>query len=40
MHGLELRKAATYVTPRTNAESVILKIWRPQSRGLVHFSAK
>jgi 16S rRNA (guanine527-N7)-methyltransferase len=29
MHGLELRKAATYVTPRTNAESVILKIWRP-----------
>jgi 16S rRNA (guanine527-N7)-methyltransferase len=29
LHGLELRKAATYVTPRTNAESVILKIWRP-----------
>jgi 16S rRNA (guanine527-N7)-methyltransferase len=28
MYGLELRKAATYVTPRTNAESVILKIWR------------
>lgn len=29
LHGLELRKAATYQTPRTNAESVILKIWRP-----------
>jgi 16S rRNA (guanine527-N7)-methyltransferase len=29
LHGLELRKAATYLTPRTNAESVILKIWRP-----------
>jgi 16S rRNA (guanine527-N7)-methyltransferase len=28
MHGLELRKATTYVTPRTSAESVILKIWR------------
>lgn len=28
LHGLELRKAATYQTPRTNAESVILKIWR------------
>jgi 16S rRNA (guanine527-N7)-methyltransferase len=28
LHGLELRKAATYLTPRTNAESVILKIWR------------
>jgi 16S rRNA (guanine527-N7)-methyltransferase len=27
-HGLELRKAATYETPRTGAESVILKIWR------------
>jgi 16S rRNA (guanine527-N7)-methyltransferase len=25
---LELRKAATYQTPRTGAESVILKIWR------------
>lgn len=29
LHGLELRKAATYMTPRTTAESVILKIWRP-----------
>lgn len=28
---LELRKAATYVTPRTGAETVILKIWRPDS---------
>jgi 16S rRNA (guanine527-N7)-methyltransferase len=28
LRGLELRKAATYLTPRTNAESVILKIWR------------
>jgi 16S rRNA (guanine527-N7)-methyltransferase len=27
-HKLELRKAATYETPRTGAESVILKIWR------------
>lgn len=27
-HELELRKAATYETPRTGAESVILKIWR------------
>jgi 16S rRNA (guanine527-N7)-methyltransferase len=27
--GLELRKAATYQTPRTGAETVILKIWRP-----------
>lgn len=27
-HRLELRKAATYQTPRTGAESVILKIWR------------
>jgi 16S rRNA (guanine527-N7)-methyltransferase len=26
---LELRKAATYQTPRTGAETVILKIWRP-----------
>lgn len=26
LHGLDLRKAATYVTPRTGAESVILKI--------------
>jgi 16S rRNA (guanine527-N7)-methyltransferase len=31
LHGLELRKATTYVTPRTNAESVILKIWRPEA---------
>ena len=29
LHGLELRKAATYQTPRSGAESVILKIWRP-----------
>jgi 16S rRNA (guanine527-N7)-methyltransferase len=29
MKGLELRKAATYQTPLTGAESVILKIWRP-----------
>ena len=28
LHNLELRKAATYQTPRTGAESVILKIWR------------
>jgi 16S rRNA (guanine527-N7)-methyltransferase len=28
LHRLELRKAATYQTPRTGAESVILKIWR------------
>ena len=28
LHGLELRKAATYQTPGTGAESVILKIWR------------
>lgn len=28
LKGLELRKAATYETPRTGAESVILKIWR------------
>jgi 16S rRNA (guanine527-N7)-methyltransferase len=27
-HRLNLRKAATYETPRTGAESVILKIWR------------
>lgn len=31
LHGLELRKAATYQTPRSGAESVILKIWRPAS---------
>jgi 16S rRNA (guanine527-N7)-methyltransferase len=30
MRGLEMRKAATYQTPRTGAESVILKIWRPR----------
>ena len=29
LHGLELRKAATYQTPRSGAESVILKFWRP-----------
>lgn len=28
LHGLELRKAATYTTPGTGAESTILKIWR------------
>jgi 16S rRNA (guanine527-N7)-methyltransferase len=28
LHHLELRKAATYQTPRTGAESVILNIWR------------
>ncbi|MGD9636773.1 MAG: 16S rRNA (guanine(527)-N(7))-methyltransferase RsmG [Pirellulales bacterium] len=27
---LELRKAATYETPRTGAESVILKVWRSE----------
>jgi 16S rRNA (guanine527-N7)-methyltransferase len=32
LHGLELRKAATYETPGTGAESVILKIWRGDSR--------
>jgi len=31
LRGLELRKAATYQTPRTGAESVILKIWRPEA---------
>jgi 16S rRNA (guanine527-N7)-methyltransferase len=30
-HRLELRKAAAYQTPRTGAESVILKIWRSDS---------
>ena len=30
LRGLELRKAATYRTRLTGAESVILKIWRPQ----------
>jgi 16S rRNA (guanine527-N7)-methyltransferase len=29
LKGLELRKAATYLTPQTGAETVILKIWRP-----------
>jgi 16S rRNA (guanine527-N7)-methyltransferase len=29
LRGLELRKAAAYQTPLTGAESVILKIWRP-----------
>lgn len=28
LRGLELRKAATYQTPRTTAESVILELWR------------
>jgi 16S rRNA (guanine527-N7)-methyltransferase len=28
LRGLELRKASTYQTPRSGAESVILKIWR------------
>ena len=32
MRGLELRKAATYQTPRTGAESVILSIWRSDRR--------
>lgn len=32
LRGLELRKAATYQTPQTGAESVILKIWRSSSR--------
>jgi 16S rRNA (guanine527-N7)-methyltransferase len=31
--GLELRKAATYQTPETGAETVILKIWRPGTEG-------
>jgi 16S rRNA (guanine527-N7)-methyltransferase len=31
LKGLELRKAATYQTPRTGAETVILKIWRPDA---------
>lgn len=31
LHGLELRKAAAYQTPRTGAESVILRIWRSQA---------
>jgi 16S rRNA (guanine527-N7)-methyltransferase len=29
LRGMELRKAATYQTPLTGAESIILKIWRP-----------
>jgi 16S rRNA (guanine527-N7)-methyltransferase len=33
LRGLELRKAATYQTPRSGAESVILKIWRPRGSG-------
>ena len=28
LRGLQLRKAATYQTPQTGAESVILKLWR------------
>ena len=35
MRGLELRKAASYQTPRTGAESVILKIWQPGAGGPV-----
>lgn len=31
LRGLELRKAATYLTPRTDAESVILRVVRPES---------
>lgn len=31
LKGLELRKAATYQTPLTGAESVILKVWRPNT---------
>lgn len=30
LRNLELRKAATYQTPGTGAETVILKIWRPE----------
>jgi 16S rRNA (guanine527-N7)-methyltransferase len=30
LRGLELRKAATYQTPGTGAESVILRIWRAE----------
>lgn len=30
LHGKELRRAASYQTPRTGAESVILKIWRAE----------
>ncbi|MEX2168506.1 MAG: 16S rRNA (guanine(527)-N(7))-methyltransferase RsmG [Pirellulales bacterium] len=33
LKGLELRKAATYTTPRTDAESVILRIYRPDLAG-------
>jgi 16S rRNA (guanine527-N7)-methyltransferase len=33
LQGLELRKAATYQTPQTNAESVILKITRGEDVG-------
>lgn len=33
LKGLELRKAATYTTPRTDAESVILRIYRPNLAG-------
>jgi 16S rRNA (guanine527-N7)-methyltransferase len=32
LRGLELRKAAAYQTPRTNVESVILKIWRKEEQ--------
>jgi 16S rRNA (guanine527-N7)-methyltransferase len=33
LQGLELRKAATYQTPQTNAESIILKISREEDAG-------
>ncbi|HEX2475457.1 MAG TPA: 16S rRNA (guanine(527)-N(7))-methyltransferase RsmG [Lacipirellulaceae bacterium] len=33
LRGLELRKAATYQSPLTGAESVILKIWRSNEHG-------
>jgi len=33
MNGLQLRKAATYQTPSSGAESVILKVWRGSADG-------
>jgi 16S rRNA (guanine527-N7)-methyltransferase len=33
LKGLELRKASTYITPGTNAESVVLRISRPENVG-------
>jgi 16S rRNA (guanine527-N7)-methyltransferase len=33
LRGLELRKAASYHSPRSGPESVILKIWRPGQDG-------